>query len=179
MTAPQTTRTSVRYTAGLPYPALCPALTLRPASLPRPCPCRAAPPRPALPALPCPALPCPALPCPALPCPALPCAALPCPALPCPALPCPALPCLTLPCPPLPCPALPCPALPSRSSHVTREGQVVCWVPLAGTGREDPQPDTHPKQQCLVVQYGCLCVERRKEAESKKAPLEGGLGGEP
>ena len=152
MTAPQTTRTSVRYTAGLPCPALCPALTLRPASLPRPAP--AGPPRPALPALPCPALPWSALP------------ALPCPALP---LPCPA--------PALPCPALPCPALLSRSSHATHEGQVVCWVPLAGTGREDPQPDTHPKQQCLVVQYGCLCVERRKEAESKKAPLEGGFGG--
>ena len=48
----------------------------------------------------------------------------------------------------------------------------------AGTGREDPQPDTNPSQQCLVVQ---LSVEqrKRKEAESKKAPLEGGLGGEP
>ena len=40
--------------------------------------------------------------------------------------------------------------------------------------REDPQP-----QQCLVVQCGYLCVEQRKEAESKKAPREGGLGGEP
>ena len=49
----------------------------------------------------------------------------------------------------------------------------------AGTGREDPQPDTNPSQQCSVVQCGCLCVEQQKEAESKKAPLERGLGGEP
>ena len=31
----------------------------------------------------------------------------------------------------------------------------------------------------LGCQCGCLCVEQRKEAESKEAPLEGGLGGEP
>ena len=49
----------------------------------------------------------------------------------------------------------------------------------AGTGREDPQPDANPSQLCLVVQCGCLCVEQRKEAKSKKVPLEGRLGGEP
>ena len=53
------------------------------------------------------------------------------------------------------------------------------FVGAAGTGREDPQPDTNPSQQCLVVQCGCLCVEQRKEAKSKNTPLEGGLGGEP
>ena len=41
----------------------------------------------------------------------------------------------------------------------------------AGTGREDPQPDTNPSQHFLVVNV--------VEAESKEAPLEGGLGGEP
>ena len=54
-------------------------------------------------------------------------------------------------------------------------------APAWCTGRWDPQPDTNPSQQCLVVQYGYFCVEqrKRKEAESKKTPLEGGLGGEP
>ena len=50
------------------------------------------------------------------------------------------------------------------------------FVGAAGTGREDPQPDTNPSQQCLVVQCGCLCVEQRKEAKSKKTPLEGVWG---
>ena len=89
--------------------------------------------------------------------------------------------CCALPCPALPAgqgragqgtalPGLACPGLCTSSSPDRgREGQVVC----------DPQPDTHPYQQCLVVQCGCLCVERGQEAESKKAPLEGGLGGEP
>ena len=48
----------------------------------------------------------------------------------------------------------------------------------AGTGRDDPQPDTNPSQQCFVVQCGNLGIEQRREAESKKAPLQGGLGGE-
>ena len=134
--------------------------------------------------LPCPALPCPALPCP-LPCPPLPSLARPCPC-PLPALPCPALPCPALPCPALlPCPsalpslpsALPCPALPCPGPGCLLEN--FAFRRAAGTGCEDPQSDTRPDQQCLVVQCGCLCVERRKEAESKKAPLEGGLGGEP
>ena len=130
------------------------------------------------PALPCPACPsCPALPCPALPCPgpALPCPALPCPALPCPALPCPAA-CPALPCPTPPCPALPCPALPP-------DALVVCWLlafrRAAGTGREHPQPDTNSSQLCFAVTFGRLYIELRKAAESKKAPLEGGLGVNP
>ena len=40
-------------------------------------------------------------------------------------------------------------------------------------------PDTNLSQLWSTVQCGCLCVELREEAESKKAPLEGGLGGEP
>ena len=99
--------------------------------------------------------------------PALPCPALPWPALAWPALPCPALP---LACPPLPC------------VSTSRRVQVVCWKlafrRAAGTGREDPQPDTNPSQLCFAV-FGRLFFELRKEAESKKAPLEGGLGGEP
>ena len=77
-----------------------------------------------------------------------------------------------------PCPALPCPA-----ALTGREGQVVCWLlafrRAAGTGREDPQPDTNPSQLCFAMKFGRLYSELRKEAESKKAPLEGGLGGEP
>ena len=73
---------------------------------------------------------------------------------------------------------LPCPALLSRS-----EGQVVCWKlafrRAAVTGRENPQPDTNPSQFCFAVKFGRLYIELRKEAKSKKAPLEGGLGGEP
>ena len=49
----------------------------------------------------------------------------------------------------------------------------------AGAGREDPQPDTNPSQLWLAVKCGRLCVELRGEAGSKKAPLEGGLRGEP
>ena len=118
--------------------------------------------------VPCPALPClPFLPCPALPCPG--------PALPCPALPCPAL-LPALPCPALPRPALPCPALPP-------DALVVCWLlafrRAAGTGREHPQPDTNPSQLCFAVTFGRLYIELRKAAESKKAPLEGGLGVNP
>ena len=43
----------------------------------------------------------------------------------------------------------------------------------AGTGREEPQPDR------LAVKCGRLCVELRREAKSKKAPIEGVVGGEP
>ena len=116
-------------------------------------------------------------------------AALPCPALPsCPALPCPALPAPprpARPCPALPCPALgPSPALCSTSSSPdrAREGPgcllETCFSSSGGTGRKDPQPDTNPSQLCFAV-FGRLYIELRKEAESKKAPLEGGLGGEP
>ena len=82
-----------------------------------------------------------------------------------------------------PAPALPCPVLARRVALTGREGQVVCWKlafrRAAGTGREDPQPDTNPSQLCFAVKFGRLYIELRKEAESKKAPLEGGLGGEP
>ena len=54
---------------------------------------------------------------------------------------------------------------------------LVC-IRAAGTGREDARPDTNPSQ-LWAVRTGCLCVELRKEAESKKAPVEVGLGGEP
>ena len=50
---------------------------------------------------------------------------------------------------------------------------------VGGTGREDPQPDTNPFQLWFAVKCGRLCVELRREAESKKTPLDGGLGGEP
>ena len=69
------------------------------------------------------------------------------------ALRCAALRCAALRCAALPCPALPCPALPWHR-------------PRGPTTR-------HPSKSAVV------CVERRKEAESKKTPLEGGLGGEP
>ena len=46
----------------------------------------------------------------------------------------------------------------------------------AGTGREDPQPDTNPFQLWFAVKTA-FYAELRGEAESKKAPLEGGLGG--
>ena len=49
----------------------------------------------------------------------------------------------------------------------------------AGTGCEDPQPDTNPSQLWFVVLCGRLCVGLRMEAERKNAPLEGGLGDEP
>ena len=49
----------------------------------------------------------------------------------------------------------------------------------AGAGREDPQPDTNPSQLWFVVKFGRLCVELRREAKSKKASFERGLGGEP
>ena len=54
-----------------------------------------------------------------------------------------------------------------------------CFSSSGRTGRQDPQPDTNPSQLWLAVKCGRLCVEPRKEAESQKAPLEGGLGGEP
>ena len=110
---------------------------------------------------------------PSPPCPAPP--ALPCPALPCPALPCPGLawPGLALACPPLPCVST------SSSPDKARGSRLFVGIRrAAGTGREDPQPDTNPSQLCFAV-FGRLYIELRKEAESKKAPLEGGLGGEP
>ena len=41
-----------------------------------------------------------------------------------------------------------------------------------------PQPDTNPSQLRFAVKRA-LYAELRGEAESKKASLEGGLGGEP
>ena len=91
------------------------------------------------------------------------------PPLPCPALPLPALP---------PCPALPC--LPCLSDQRALTGwETHTFRRAAGTGHEDPQPDPNPSQLWFVVQCGRFCVEQRKEAESKKAHLEGGFGGEP
>ena len=49
----------------------------------------------------------------------------------------------------------------------------------ASIGREDPQPDSNPCQLCFAVKCGRLCAELRGEAGSKKASLEGGLGGDP
>ena len=46
----------------------------------------------------------------------------------------------------------------------------------AGTGREDSQPDSIPSQLLLAVKC-TFSAELRGEAKSKKAPLEGGLGG--
>ena len=46
----------------------------------------------------------------------------------------------------------------------------------SGTGREDPQPDTNPSQLWFAVKRA-FYAEPRGEAESKKAPLEGGFGG--
>ena len=89
-----------------------------------------------------------------------------------PPAPCP-LPRAPCPLPPAPCP-LPRPALPCVSTG--REHRVVCWLlafrRAAGTGREDPQPDTNPSQLCFAVTFGRLYIELRKAAESKKAPLE-------
>ena len=48
----------------------------------------------------------------------------------------------------------------------------------AGAGREDPQPDGNPFQLRFCCQTH-FSAELRGEAEGKKAPLEGGLGGEP
>ena len=75
---------------------------------------------------------------------------------------------------PLPCPALPCSPRARGPSCL-----LLAFRRAAGTGREDPQPDTNPSQLCFAVKFGRLYSELRKEAESKKAPLEGGLGGEP
>ena len=47
-----------------------------------------------------------------------------------------------------------------------------------GTGREDPQPDSNPFQLRFAVKR-TFCAELRGEAESKKAPLEGGWGVNP
>ena len=88
---------------------------------------------------------------------------------------------------PLPPAALLCSLLPwsATSSDPCRVRGAGCLMAnhafrrVAGTGREDPQPDANPSRQCLVVQCGCFCVGQRKEAKSKKTPLEGGLGGEP
>eukprot|EP00439_Symbiodinium_sp_Y106_P033891 s3716_g4.t1 len=65
------------------------------------------------------------------------------------------------PLPPAPCP-LPRPALPCVSTG--REHRVVCWLlafrRAAGTGREDPQPDTNPSQLCFAVTFGRGLDER-------------------
>ena len=41
----------------------------------------------------------------------------------------------------------------------------------AGTGYEDPQPDTNPPQLWFAMICGRLYVEQRREAESKNTPL--------
>ena len=46
----------------------------------------------------------------------------------------------------------------------------------AGTGHEDPQPDTDPSQLWFAVKYGRLCVKLSKE---KEGPSGGGFGGNP
>ena len=58
------------------------------------------------------------------------------------------------------------------------KGRTVCWEPLplverpaAGTGREDPQPDT---KLWFAVKHA-FYAELRGEVKSKKPPLEGGL----
>ena len=48
----------------------------------------------------------------------------------------------------------------------------------AGTGREDPQPDSNPFQLRFIVK-STFSAELRREAKSKKAPLEGGWGVNP
>ena len=48
----------------------------------------------------------------------------------------------------------------------------------AGTGREDPQPDSNPFQLRFAVKR-TFSAELRGEAESKKGPLEGGWGVNP
>ena len=48
----------------------------------------------------------------------------------------------------------------------------------AGTGREDPQPDSNPSQLRFAVKRA-FSAELRGETESKKAPLEGGWGVNP
>ena len=73
-------------------------------------------------------------------------------------LPCPAL---ALACPGLACPALPCRALPCLL-------ETYAFRRAAGTGREDPQPDTNPSQLWPAVTCGRLCVELRKEAEGSE-----------
>ena len=55
-------------------------------------------------------------------------------------------------------------------------GTFVCRG-AAGTGREDPQPDSNPFQLRFAVKRTFSALPG--EAESKKAPLEKGLGGEP
>ena len=56
-----------------------------------------------------------------------------------------------------------------RATLTGCEGQVVCWKPLLLV---DPQPDTNPSQLWFAVNCGRLCVELRREAESKKASVE-------
>ena len=46
----------------------------------------------------------------------------------------------------------------------------------AGTGRGGPQSGADPSQLWFAVK-GCRYVRPRREAESKKAPLEGVWGG--
>ena len=46
----------------------------------------------------------------------------------------------------------------------------------AGTGREDPQPDSNSFQLRFAVKRK-FSADLRGKAESKKAPLEGGCGG--
>ena len=48
----------------------------------------------------------------------------------------------------------------------------------AGTGREDPQPDSNPFQLRFFVKR-TFSAKLRGEAKSKKAPLEGGWGVNP
>ena len=130
---------------------------------------------------------------PALPCPAL--LFLFCPATCCPALPCPALVCPppTLPYLPCPCPALalPCPALPpgrvgvSTSSSPDRARGPGCLLEtlacrrVAGTGREDPQPDTSPSQLRFAVNLGAYISNCERKQRARKPPLRGVWGVNP
>ena len=120
----------------------------------------------------------------------------PCPlplACPGPLAPWPPAPALTLPCPALPCPALPCPALPclpclqwsATSCDPARVRGAGCLMEThafhraAGTGREDPQPDTNPSQQCLVVQLSVEVSNSERKQRARKPPLRGVWGVNP
>ena len=62
-------------------------------------------------------------------------------------------------------------------SHGARGGLFVgnsCFSPSRASSREDIQPETNPSQLRFAVKRS-LYAELRREAKSKKAPLEGGF----
>ena len=65
-----------------------------------------------------------------------------------------------------------------RVTVTGREGRVVCWLEAkasrraAGTGSEDPQPDTKPSQPWFATKCGRFYIELGRGAESQKAPLD-------